>query len=142
MDGCNSTTRYKIVWMFPGYKQNSHKHWMRIMKLAVVVRKDLGMRTGKIAVQVAHAAIAAYINSPANVRDKWYEEGQKKIVLKAQDKLDLLRIGYLAECNKLHIEQIIDFGLTQVEPDTLTCIAIGIDENEKIDVVTKGLQLL
>lgn len=130
------------MWMFPGYKQNSHKHWMRIMKLAVVVRKDLGMRSGKIAAQVAHAAIAAYIHSNATVRDLWYTEGQKKIVLKAQDEPHLLRIAQLATSNGLRIENIIDFGLTQIEPNTLTCIAIGIDEDVKIESVTKDLQLL
>jgi PTH2 family peptidyl-tRNA hydrolase len=112
------------------------------MKLAIVVRKDLGMRTGKIAAQVAHAAIAAYIHSNANVRDTWYTEGQKKIVLKAQDEPHLLRIAQLATSNGLRVENIIDFGLTQIEPNTLTCIAIGIDEDVKIESVTKDLQLL
>jgi putative transposase len=35
-----------------------------------------------------------------------------------------------------------DFGLTQITPNTLTCIAIGPDEDEKIDAVIKGLKLL
>lgn len=112
------------------------------MKLAVVVRKDLGMRTGKIAAQVAHAAVVAYINSPAKVRDKWYEEGQKKIVLKAQDEQHLLRIIGAASLKDLHTEEIYDFGLTQVEPNSLTCAAIGIDEDARIESVTKDLQLL
>ena len=109
------------------------------MKLAIVVRKDLGMSCGKIAGQVGHASVMAYKDCS---NDKWYDEGQKKIVLKVTDLPMLVQIKETALLNKLEVHEVIDFGLTQIEPNTLTCIAIGPDEDEKIDVVIKELKLL
>ena len=109
------------------------------MKLAIVVRKDLGMSCGKIAGQVGHASVMAYKDCS---NDKWYNEGQKKIVLKVPDLFTLLQIEGSAFANKLKVHEVIDFGLTQIDPNTLTCIAIGPDEDEKIDDVIKELKLL
>jgi PTH2 family peptidyl-tRNA hydrolase len=114
------------------------------MKLAIVVRKDLGMSCGKIAGQVGHASVMAYrkITDFALEDGRWYDEGQKKIVLKVPDLPTLLQIKETAILNKLQVNEVVDFGLTQIEPNTLTCIAIGPDEDEKIDAVVKELKLL
>jgi PTH2 family peptidyl-tRNA hydrolase len=110
------------------------------MKLAIVVRKDLGMGAGKVAVQAGHAAIIAYRASPDKA-DVWFNEGQKKIVLKVPDEQALLNIEQKALVYKVKVNRVIDFGLTQIAPNTLTCIAIGMDEDDKINEITKGLQL-
>lgn len=110
------------------------------MKLAIIVRKDLGMRTGKIAVQVGHASVEAYYHVANS--NTWYFQGQKKIVFKIPTLKDLLKIESIAENSGLAVFEIRDFGLTQVEPNTLTCIAIGPDEDEKIDKICEGLKLL
>jgi peptidyl-tRNA hydrolase, PTH2 family len=112
------------------------------MKLAIVVRKELGMRTGKIAVQVAHASVDAYIKGDSKKVLEWHGKGQHKIVLKVPTGKDLLELYLTAESLGLPVCEVIDFGLTQVEPGTVTCIAIGPDEDYKIDEVTKGLSLL
>jgi PTH2 family peptidyl-tRNA hydrolase len=113
------------------------------MKLAIVVRKDLGMRTGKIAVQVGHASVIAYrIACGTDEANQWFDEGQKKIVLKCADEVDMEKIGAMAQMNGLQVNPVVDFGLTQIEPNTTTCIAIGPDDNEKIDRITTGLSLL
>ena len=112
------------------------------MKLAIVVRKDLGMSCGKIAGQVGHASIIAYRYGYEPTMDKWYNEGQKKIVLKVPDLSTLIAIKNNAVLNKIEYYEVIDFGLTQIEPNTLTCIAIGPDGDEKIDAVIKDLKLL
>ena len=109
------------------------------MKLAIVVRKDLGMSCGKIAGQVGHASVMAYKDCS---NPQWYNEGQKKIVLKVPDLISLLKVQGLAQSHKLSVHEIIDFGLTQIEPNTLTCFAIGPDEDEKIDAVIGDLKLL
>lgn len=110
------------------------------MKLAIFVRKDLDMRTGKIAVQVGHASVMAYRNNVSP--QKWYEEGQKKIVLKVPDETTLKIIEMDAVKHHIDSYRIIDFGLTQIEPNTWTCLAIGPDEDAKIDEITKGYSLL
>jgi PTH2 family peptidyl-tRNA hydrolase len=112
------------------------------MKLAIVVRKDLDMSCGKIAGQVGHASIIAYRYGYEPAIDMWYEEGQKKIILKVSDLNSLIQLEKTALLNKLQVHEVIDFGLTQVDPNTLTCIAIGPDEDEKIDAVIKELKLL
>ena len=112
------------------------------MKLAIVVRKDLEMSCGKIAGQVGHASIIAYRYGYEPAMDKWYNEGQKKIVLKVSDLPTLIKIEESALFNKLQTYHVIDYGLTQIEPNTLTCIAIGPDEDEKIDIIIKDLKLL
>jgi peptidyl-tRNA hydrolase, PTH2 family len=113
------------------------------LKLAIIVRKDLDMRTGKIAVQVGHASVMAYrMAAGTHEGERWYDEGQKKIVLKVSDEASLLLVGETAKQNNIQINPVRDFGLTQIAPDTLTCIAIGPDEDDKIDSITSGLSLL
>ena len=112
------------------------------MKLAIIVRKDLGMSCGKIAGQVGHASVMAYSQNLNINTDVWYLEGQKKIVLKTEDGVTLTTIACDAESKGLDVHYVRDFGLTQIEPNTLTCIAIGPDTDEKIDAVIKELKLL
>lgn len=119
------------------------------MKLAIIVRKDLGMRTGKIAVQVGHASVEAYADTQhdpdsweARNGKQWLAEGQKKIVLKVPDCATLDQLYTEAGHMGLSTHLIRDFGLTQVEPNTLTCMAVGPDTDEKIDQFTEGLSLL
>ena len=113
------------------------------MKLAIVVRKDLGMRCGKIAVQVGHASVMAYrMASGTHEGEEWFTTGQKKIVLKANSEEQLYFIANNPLCDCMQITHIRDFGLTQIEPNTLTCIAIGPDADENIDKIIEGLSLL
>ena len=113
------------------------------MKLAIVVRKDLDMSCGKIAGQVGHASIIAYRMAAATHEgEQWYEEGQKKIILKVTNEHELKSIGEIAILNQLQVNAVHDFGLTQIAPNALTCIAIGPDSDEKIDAVVEGLKLL
>ena len=112
------------------------------MKLAIVVRNDLGMSTGKIAGQVGHASVNAFKYATKEVAHKWYEAGQKKIVLKVATEEELRTIAKMAIINDLQVWEVRDFGLTQLAPNTLTCISIGPDDSERIDKVTKDLKLL
>jgi peptidyl-tRNA hydrolase, PTH2 family len=113
-----------------------------IIKLAIIVRKDLNMGAGKIAGQVGHASVTAYRNAPKDVGDKWFGEGQKKIVLKIASEKDLRQIIGKSIIEDVSVWPIRDFGLTQVEPNTLTCIAIGPDTDERVDKIIKDLKLL
>jgi peptidyl-tRNA hydrolase, PTH2 family len=113
-----------------------------IIKLAIIVRKDLNMGAGKIAGQVGHASVTAYRNAPKDVGDKWFGEGQKKIVLKIDNEQNLQKIAGESIIQNVSVWSIRDFGLTQVPHDTLTCIAIGPDTDEKVDKIIKDLKLL
>ena len=57
-------------------------------KLVVVVRDDLNMKVGKLAAQVAHAAVTCTLEAKAKKTkwfSEWYKEGQRKVVLRAAD---------------------------------------------------------
>ena len=113
------------------------------VKLVVVVRTDLGMGRGKIAAQVAHAAVAATLASLGTTDfAAWLAEGQPKVVLKVGTAGQLEDVVRQARAGGLPVEVISDAGRTQVTPGTLTCCALGPAESQRIDAVTAGLALL
>jgi peptidyl-tRNA hydrolase, PTH2 family len=112
-------------------------------KLALVVRTDLGMGRGKIAAQVAHAAVAAVLASLGEPElDAWLRDGQPKVVLKVATAERLQDVVRQAQAEGLPAELVSDAGRTQVTPGTLTCCAVGPAESHRIDAVTAGLSLL
>ena len=111
------------------------------MKMSIVVRKDLAMGKGKIAAQVAHAAVDCAMRKSGKV-DQWVSEGQKKVVVWAKDENELISLVTKAKSMGVRVCEIRDAGRTQLDPDTLTCAAFGPDEEEIIDKITGGLKLL
>jgi peptidyl-tRNA hydrolase, PTH2 family len=113
------------------------------VKLALVVRTDLGMGRGKIAAQVAHAAVIAAL---ANQRHPdfiaWLEEGQPKVVLRVPTGERLRQLAAAARGAGLPVECVRDAGRTQVVAGTPTCCAIGPAESARIDAVAGDLSLL
>jgi PTH2 family peptidyl-tRNA hydrolase len=114
-------------------------------KQVIIIRKDLRMGTGKLAAQVAHAAVMAaekarYQNS--DWLQMWLETGQAKVVLKVYSLEELIKLRKHAEILHLIVVQIHDSGLTQIPPGTITCIGIGPSPSYLVDMVTRGLKLL
>jgi PTH2 family peptidyl-tRNA hydrolase len=113
-------------------------------KLVVVVRTDLGLTKGKMAVQVAHAAVNCAVQAYGRRRkvyDEWYREGQKKIVAKVASLRELLELKSMAEAKGLTTSLVTDAGLTQVPPGTTTCLGIGPATTKDIDPLTGHLGL-
>ncbi len=115
---------------------------MKEYKQVIVVRDDLKLSRGKLAVQVAHAAIIGYERADKSIVEAWKLQGQKKIVLKVPDLRKLMEIKEKAERLGLPTGVVVDAGLTEVPPGTVTAIVIGPDEAKKIDKVTGNLPLL
>jgi PTH2 family peptidyl-tRNA hydrolase len=111
------------------------------MKQAIVARTDLGMGRGKLAAQVAHASLSAYEDTDRRTRKKWKGEGQKKIVLKADGEETLFRLADEAERRGLPNAIVRDAGHTELEPGTVTCLAVGPGDDDDIDRVTGDLSL-
>jgi PTH2 family peptidyl-tRNA hydrolase len=114
-------------------------------KQVIVVRKDLGMGTGKLAAQVAHAAVMAVeVTKMRNLNwfNSWFKAGQAKVVVKVQTLGELLEIRKNAESLHLSVAEIQDSGLTQIPAGTVTCIGIGPGPSGLIDKVTNHLKLL
>jgi len=111
-------------------------------KQVIVVRDDLNLSRGKIAVQVAHAAIIGYEISDSKLRERWKREGQKKIVLKVKSLEELMKIFERAKREGLPTAYVRDAGLTEIKPGTITAVVIGPHLSKKIDRITGNLPLL
>ncbi|WP_256287848.1 peptidyl-tRNA hydrolase Pth2 [Halobellus inordinatus] len=111
------------------------------MKQAIVARTDLGMGRGKLAAQVAHASLSAYEDTDERTRKRWKGEGQKKVVLKVDSEPELFRLADEAERLGLPHAVVRDAGHTQLDPGTVTCLAVGPAREEDVDRVTGDLSL-
>jgi PTH2 family peptidyl-tRNA hydrolase len=113
------------------------------VKLALVVRADLGMGRGKIAAQAAHAAVAAALARQGSADfTAWRLAGQPKVVLKVLSEEQLRDVTRQAREAGLPVEVVHDAGRTQVAAGTPTCCAVGPAGTDLIDAVTGGLPLL
>ena len=114
-------------------------------KMVLVVRRDLKLSPGKMAAQVAHAAVNCALSSKKRKTiqfERWYNEGQKKVVVKVQDLAELYRIKQAAEDAGLVTSLITDAGMTELPPNTTTCLGIGPAPNAEVDRVTGHLGLM
>jgi len=112
------------------------------MKQVILVRQDLKMDKGKLAVQVAHASVSAVLKSSKENLKKWKLEGSKKIVLKVSGLREMHKYKRDAESIGLETALIRDAGKTFFKRPTVTCVAIGPDKEEKIDRITEDLKML
>lgn len=112
------------------------------IKQVIVVRDDLELSRGKIAVQVAHASILGFLKSDKEKRERWLREGQKKIVLRVKNLEELFFVKEKAEMERIPTAIVEDAGLTEIPPGTITAVVLGPDEERKIDKVTGNLPLL
>jgi PTH2 family peptidyl-tRNA hydrolase len=114
-------------------------------KQVIVFRSDLKLSKGKIAAQAGHAAISAAQEAHKQHRnwwDAWLFEGQRKVAVKVKDEKELLALEEQANDLGLPNALIVDRGLTEIPPGTVTCLGIGPAPAEKIDKLTGKLPLL
>ena len=120
-------------------------------KQIILIRTDLDMGCGKKCVQVAHASLMMndYLHE-IGFKDNlqpWKDEGMRKIVLKVSSLEKLME--YIKTAQKDYIRSLVvtDFGLTQVEPNTVTTAAfeplkVGSAKEIILSELTKDLKLL
>jgi PTH2 family peptidyl-tRNA hydrolase len=114
-------------------------------KMVIAVRKDIKLSPGKLAAQVAHAAVNCALGAKKRKTDwyeRWYAEGQKKVVVKVKDLKELLELKMAAESAGLVTSLITDAGMTELPPNTTTCLGIGPAPDNLIDKVTGHLGLM
>lgn len=130
----------------------------RTHKQAIVVRKDLGMRAGKMNAQGAHASMKAVLDEGFEeiVRGQrclclplddprmgpWLSGKFAKIGLRTESEADLLDIYRRAKEAGLIASLILDAGLTEFDGPTYTTVAVGPDVAEKVDAITADLKPL
>jgi PTH2 family peptidyl-tRNA hydrolase len=129
------------------------------VKQVIVVRKDLNMRKGKIAAQAAHASMAVLLDMmQVNIEglyekrtliipndtalQQWLNVEFKKICVSVDSEEKLLELYHEAKELGIPCSLITDNGRTEFAGvKTNTCIAIGPDYSERVDLVTKHLPL-
>ncbi|MEF8825935.1 MAG: peptidyl-tRNA hydrolase Pth2 [Halapricum sp.] len=111
------------------------------MKQAIVARADLGMGEGKLAAQVAHASLSAYEDATSSARKEWKGSGQKKIVLQADGESQLFELAEKADTEGIPHAIVRDAGHTQLDPGTVTALAVGPAAEDRVDSVTGDLSL-
>ncbi len=117
---------------------------MEEIKQVIIIRSDLEMSKGKAVAQGAHSAIRAFEiaqESTPRVVSDWQMQGEKKIAVKAP-LTEMQSIFSKAKKARLPCALIQDAGLTQLEPGTITALAIGPAKSADIDALTKHLKLL
>ena len=115
---------------------------MIMYKQVIIVRSDLKLPKGKMAAQAAHASVEATLKANKDLVSKWRREGMGKIVVKVNDKKELMKCIQEAKDNGLACSVITDAGKTTVAPGTTTCGAIGPAKEDDIDAITGDLKLV
>ena len=114
-------------------------------KMVIVTRNDLKLSPGKLAAQVAHAAVNCAL-STKKINSKWFSkwqtEGAKKVVAKVDSVDEFFILKEKAEQLKISTSLIEDAGHTEIAPGTKTVLGIGPAPDNIIDQVTGDLKIL
>ncbi len=111
-------------------------------KQCLIIRNDIKMSCGKRCAQAAHASIGAYNNADKSLQKSWLSEGQKKVVLRANDERTLYELKVIAERAGISSSLIQDAGMTEILPGTITALGLGPAKSEDLDKITGTLTLL
>jgi len=112
------------------------------IKQVIVVNAALALPPGKLAAQVAHGSMLAFLRASPELQRAWLQSGMAKIVLTVASHEALAEIAEQADKAGLATGLIQDAGRTVLAPGTATCVGIGPDEAARIDPVTGTLRLL
>jgi peptidyl-tRNA hydrolase, PTH2 family len=126
----------------------------RRAKQVIVMRKDLGMRKGKMIAQGAHASLKvlldrsaltdgslALLTTPA--MDAWIRGRFTKVCVSVDSEAALDEVVQRAEQAGLPCALIVDAGHTEFHGvPTKTCCAVGPAWSDEVDAVTGELPLL
>lgn len=115
------------------------------LKMVFVVNHELKMGKGKIAAQVAHAAVKATLScgerDPA-LLDAWFKTGQKKICVKGESAQHLESLSLEGNNRGIMANKIHDAGHTQIPAGSFTVLALGPCSDEEVESITGDLKLL
>ncbi len=125
------------------------------VKQVLVLRKDLGMRKGKMVAQGAHASMKCLLDS-GSLNDQqlviplddpavfeWVTTNFRKITVSVNAEAELLEVFEKAKAAGLPASLIIDNGLTEFAGvPTKTAVAVGPAFDERFKGITDHLPLL
>lgn len=114
-------------------------------KQVIVVRGDLDLSPGKLAVQVAHGAVNAALAAESETPDwfrSWRDGNHKKVCVVADDEEALLDLEVRAEGAGIPNAIVRDAGRTEIVSGTITALALGPAPDDTLDPLTGDLSLL
>lgn len=120
------------------------------VRMALVIRQDLGMQKGKIAAQCCHAALGCYrliATDPSRASynptmvNRWLRGGQAKITLKCPDKDVMDELYAKAIAMGVNANVIHDAGRTQIAAGSATVLGLGPAPKAVLDQITGELKL-
>jgi len=111
------------------------------LKQVIIVDQGLNLPRGKLAAQVAHGSIAAFLSCTQTTQRQWLQHGMAKIVLSAEHE-QLIELHQQAQDVQLPVYLVKDAGKTLLAPGTITCMGLGPATAEEIDKITGHLALL
>ncbi len=112
------------------------------VKQVIVVDQSLAMPIGKMAAQVAHASLAAFLEASEPARQRWLADGMTKIVLTVPAAFELLDLQARAVEAGIPTGLVRDAGKTVLSPGTITCLGLGPHKDDELDGITGNLPLL
>lgn len=99
------------------------------------INKGLQMSIGKAMAQSAHAAVEAFQQSSIGMLEEWYKgKHYKKIVLQARDQDHLRTIALYLRERGFKTVFIIDEGMNEVAPHSITALGVEIVDQEDPNV--------
>ena len=112
------------------------------MKQVIVVNRSLALPKGKLAAQVAHAAIGAFIAASVEAQVAWLQVGMPKIVVYAADADALVELEARAREQQIPADLVHDAGRTVIPAGTITCLGLGPALADVLDPITGELPLV
>ena len=104
--------------------------------------ESLRLPRGKLAAQVGHAAVAAFIGANPDAQQRWLDAGMPKVVLQAASEEQLIDLHRKARAAGISSYLVHDAGHTVVEPGTATCVGIGPAKAAELEPITGELKLV
>ena len=111
--------------------------------MALIVRKDLKLSAGKLAVQCSHAAVNCSLTAKKTeprLMERWQSNGGRKICLAINDLESLKLLMGKSKSAGLITHLIKDAGHTELPPGTITVLGIGPAPKSSIDALTSELK--
>jgi peptidyl-tRNA hydrolase, PTH2 family len=112
------------------------------LKQVILVNEELHLPRGKLAAQVAHAAIGAFLSASPAARAAWLSLGMPKIVLRCDSMAGLVEIEARARAAGLPVMLVQDAGRTVIAEGTITCLGIGPATEDALSPITGELKLV
>jgi peptidyl-tRNA hydrolase, PTH2 family len=112
------------------------------VKQIIVVNESLKLPRGKLAAQVAHAAVGAFLEAGEEAKQLWLANEMPKVVLSSHSAEELRQLQDAAEERGIPACLLADAGRTVLSAGTITCLGLGPSPGSELDDLTGDLKLV